>query len=91
MDQTLDCIHFARRNNVDYEKIKDCLSLRRSSEIAVDRHLLRFDYESQTVTITRKSEDVPFAAKINGCKMPYNTLRKMLNGDFDSPEGFEWI
>lgn len=91
MDQTLDCIHFARKNKVDYDKINECLSLKLSSEITVDRHLLRFDYESQTVTITRKSDDVAFATKINGCKMPYNTLRKMLCGDFDNPEGFEWI
>ena len=91
MDQTLFCIMLAQNNQTERQKIEACLSANRDQEIIVDRHRLTFHTDSRCVTITRASEDVPFAWKIGGCRMPYALLERLLNGDFDNMEGFEWF
>ncbi len=70
MDQTLDCIIYARRNDVERKRIEECLSCGGYREITVDRHQLNFSVDTRCVTITRASDDVPFACKIDGCSMP---------------------
>lgn len=91
MDQTLECIMLARRKAAERKKIEGCLSDGSNHEIIVDRHRLEFNRDSHYVTITRASEDVPFACKIGGCRMPYELLERLLNGDFENMEGFEWL
>ena len=51
---------------------------------------MKFDPNTQTVTITRASEDVPFAAKIIGCRMKYSMMKRLLNGDYDNISESEW-
>lgn len=91
MDQTLDCIMLARRKKVERKRIEECLANKGNCEIIVARHRLRFNGKSQYVTITRASEDDPFACKIRGCRMPYEVLLRLLGGTFDNMEGFEWL
>ena len=91
MDQTLDCILLARRKDTERKKIEECLSDDSNREIIVDRHRLEFNKDSHYVTITRASENVPFACKIGGCRMPYELLERLLQGDFENMEGFEWL
>ena len=91
MDQTLDCIMLARRKDAERKKIEDCLSDDSTREIIVDRHRLEFNKDSRYVTITRASESVPFACKIGGCRMPYELLQRLLQGDFENMEGLEWL
>lgn len=91
MDQTLYCIMIAQDNPGENKKISECLQSGIQCEIIIDRHRLCFDPQKQIVTITRASDDVPFACKIGGCRMPYNTLRRFLDKDYSSYEGFEWI
>ena len=79
----------AWRNEAERKRIESCLTEKGECEIVVDRHRLKFNGESRCVTITRASDDVPFANKIVGCRMPYETLTRLLDGDFDNMEGFE--
>ena len=89
MDQTLHCILLARRDKAEFKRIIVCLSKESPCEIIVDRHRLQFDPSSRMVAIRRASEDVPFACKIIGCRVPYETLRRLLDGDFSNMEGYE--
>ena len=91
MDQTLSCIMLARRNKTERMRIEECLADKGSCEIIVDRHRLEFNGDSRYVTITRASDDVPFACKIGGCRMPYEVLARLLDGNFDNMEGFAWL
>ena len=91
MDQTLSCIMLARHNKTERIRIEECLADKGSCEIIVDRHRLEFNGDSRYVTITRASDDVPFACKIGGCRMPYEVLARLLDGNFDNMEGFEWL
>lgn len=91
MNQTLDCIMLARRKETERKRIEECLKDKCYCEIVVDRHRLEFDVDSRYVTITRASENVPFACKITGCRMPYEVLVRLLDGNVDNMEGFEWL
>ena len=91
MDQTLDCIICAWRNEAERKKIEECLAGSGSREIIVDRHRLAFNGDTRYVTITRASESVPFACKIGGCRMPYEVLERLLDGNIDKMEGFEYL
>ena len=89
-DQTLDCILHAQRQPDEKEAILDCIESDINREIVIDRHRMKFDPNTQTVTITRASEDVPFAAKIIGCRMKYSMMKRLLNGDYDNISETEW-
>lgn len=91
MDQTLDCIVLARHRETERNKILSCLSSKTDCETIVDRHRLTFEPQSQMVTIKRASNDVPFAVKIMGCRMPYDLLKRLLDGDFSNMEGYEFL
>ena len=91
MDQTLECIVFASHKEAERKRIEECLADKGNREIIVDRHRLVFDKESRYVTITRASDDVPFAWKIGGCRMPYEVLVRLLDGNLDNMDGFEWL
>ena len=91
MDQTIDCIRIARQNPEEMKIVMDSLSKDCPSEIIVDRFRLGFNPQSDIVTITRVSDGVPGASKINGFRVSYRTMRKLLNWDFEDMEGFEWV
>ena len=91
MDQTMMCIMHAQSRPNEKKKILDCVAADAKCEIIIDRHRMSFDPESQTVTITRASDNVPFACKINGCRMKYNMLERTLEGDYSNVSEFEWL
>ena len=87
-DQALDCIMLAKRRETERKRIEECLADKGNHEITVDRHRLEFNGDSRYVTITRASEDDPFACKTCGCRMTYEVLVRLLDGNFDNMEGF---
>ncbi|MBQ9008692.1 MAG: hypothetical protein IJ088_05100 [Clostridia bacterium] len=91
MGQTLECIMVARGRETECKKIEACLEDEGDHEIIVDRYRLQFDGYTKTITITRASDDVPFACKIGSCRMPYALMERLLNGIIDNMEGFEWL
>jgi len=91
LDQTLDCIVLAYHRETERNKILNCLSSKTNCETIVDRHRLIFEPQSKIVTIKRASNEVPFAVKILGCCMPYDLLKRLLNGDFSNMEGYEFL
>lgn len=91
MDQTLDCIMLAQRKENERKRIEECLADNGDREIIVDRHRLEFNAASRFVTITRAADDVQFACKIGGCRMPYELLARLLDGNLDNMDGFEWL
>ena len=91
MVQSLDFIFCAWSNKTEADRIEKCLASGENCEIIVDRHRLSFDAETQTVTVRRASEDVPFAEKIWACRMPYPVMRKLLDHDLYDLTGFEYL
>ena len=91
MLQSLDFVLRANQNPADKKRIIEALSSETASEIIVNRHKLSFDPDTRYVTVDKASENVPFACKIVKCKMPYDVLKKLLNGNSDDLTGIEWL
>ena len=94
MDQSLDLILRARRNKETYHQLSKGISSKKNEVMIIDRFKVSFDSSERIVTITRASDDVPFACKIGGCRMPYELLQRMIDDDLDEDnplEGFEWL
>ncbi|MBR0343019.1 MAG: hypothetical protein IJH64_12395 [Oscillospiraceae bacterium] len=94
MDQSLDLILRARRNKETYHQLSKGISSKTNEVMIIDRFKVAFDSSEKIVTITRASDDVPFACKIGGCRMPYELLQRMIDDDLDEDnplEGFEWL
>ncbi len=84
MIMTYDFILTAKHDKNFRSKIDESILSNTSSEICTDIHRLTFFPESQTVTITAKSDTSPFRYKIAPKKITYQALMKMLNDKWDS-------
>ena len=91
MVQTLDFLLNVWKLESERSRLLACLSCDHECETVIDRHRLSFDPQNQTVTVQRVSDDVPFAWKIPGCRMPYDLLRRLMVKDFEDMTGFEWL
>ena len=91
MTHTFMCISYASEHPEELKKVMNSLSMPIPNEIIVDRFKMSFDPQSQTVTIDKAAPDVEFYWKINPCRMPYATLKKLLNKEYGDMEGFEWL
>lgn len=94
MDQSLDLIMRARRNKEIYHQLSKGIYSKTNEMMIIDRFKVTFDSSEKIVTITRASDDVPFACKIGGCRMPYELLQRLIDDDLDEDnplEGFEWL
>ena len=91
MQQSLEFILWADRHPEDKKRIMEALSSLGEIEIVVDRHRLSFNPSSRIVMVDKASKDVPWACKIAKCKMTYELLTRLLNGERSDLDGFEWI
>lgn len=91
MVQSLDFIIWADNRPQEKEKIKRALASEAECEIVVDRHRVKFDPVSRMVLVDKASDDVPFAWKIAKCRMQYDLLSRLVDGQRDDMEGFEYL
>ena len=84
MIMTYDFILTAKHSKIFCSKIDEAVLSNKHSEICTNIHRLTFVPESQTVTITAKSDISPFKHKIAPKKITYQALMKMLNDEWDS-------
>ena len=91
MVQTLDFVRWAERHPSDKKMILDALSAKEASQIVIDRFKLDFDPASRYVIVDKVSDDVPFAVKIAKCRLPYDVLYRLLDGNYDDLTGLEWL
>ena len=88
MVQILDFMWRTRDDKILYDSIMNCLVSGKSEEITIlNRYRLNFRYEEGFVYIDRVLAD---DVKIIPCKMPYQTLTNLLNGDYEHLDGLEW-
>ena len=91
MVQSLDFILIANRNSADKKRITDALMNKDNTEIFIGKFKMKFDPESRYVTVDKASEDVPFATKIVKCRIPYDVIYRLLDGNYNDLTGIEWL
>lgn len=92
MTQTFDFIAFNKDFEKKYKKkFEEYMDYQWEGDIIVDRHRISFFPEGQYVIIDAASENVFMACKILRTKVPYDVLRRLINRDYSSFEGIEYL
>ncbi|MBQ9031497.1 MAG: hypothetical protein IJ106_08610 [Parasporobacterium sp.] len=91
MVHSLDFILIARRNKDERDRLLTCLSSDSDCETVIGRNKLIFNHVSQEVIVTKKADKDLFSSKILDCRMSFDDLRRLLDGNYDDIKSFEWL
>lgn len=81
---TYDFIIMARRDKAFFTQLQDAMASASDCEVLTDIHKLRFQPGKQVVTVGPHSETRTFCHKVIPTEIAYQTLQKMIDGDWDS-------
>ena len=88
MIQTFDCILQALRDKNLYNKFVSYMERDGTNVLMCSHCLMRFDSSSDILTI---EPALPDSAKIIPAKVPYNVLRRMIDGNWNDLNGIEYL
>jgi len=83
---TFDFIMDARRDEVLMNKIKEHIFSEKDGEVCTEIYRLRFNGKDKKVIIEALSDTSPFHNKIVPKAINYETLEKVLDGNWDALE-----